>query len=180
VIVIVLVPLAPCAIVKVFGDTESVKFGGAVTVRDRVVAFDKLPDVPVTVTVTVPVAAMLLAASVNVLVVAVVPGLNDAVTPLGRPDADKVTSPVKPFCGVTIIVLLPLAPCTIVSLLGEVERVKFSGGAMGILIETLSKVAVARAEELPLFTAKPTYTFWAMLMVWLAPRCVQFTPSTEV
>jgi hypothetical protein len=52
--------------------------------------------------------------------------------------------------------------------------------AYGVLIETLSKVAVARAEELPLFTAKPTYTFWAMLMVWLAPRCVQFTPSTEV
>jgi hypothetical protein len=61
------------------------------------VAFDKLPDVPVTVTVTVPVAAMLLAASVNVLVVAVVAGLNDAVTPLGRPDADKVTLPLNPF-----------------------------------------------------------------------------------
>ena len=94
---IVLVPLAPCAIVTVFGDAESVKFGGAVTVRERVVAFDKLPDEPVTVTVTVPVAAMLLAASVNVLVVVVVPGLNDAVTPLGSPDADKATLPLNPF-----------------------------------------------------------------------------------
>jgi hypothetical protein len=97
VIVIVLVPLAPCAIVKVFGDAESVKFGGAVTVSDRVVAFDKLPELPVMVTVTVPVAAMLLAASVNVLVVVVVPGLNDAVTPLGSPDADKATLPLNPF-----------------------------------------------------------------------------------
>ena len=96
-IVVVLVPLAPCAIVKVFGDAESVKFGGAVTVRERFVAFDKLPDAPVTVTVTGPVAAMLLAASVNVLVVVVLPGLNDAVTPLGRPDADRVTLPLKPF-----------------------------------------------------------------------------------
>ena len=76
--------------------------------------------------------------------------------------------------------LVPLAPCTIVTLLGEAERVKFGGGGMGILIETLSKVAVAAAEALPLFTAKPTYIFWAMLMVWLAPRCVQFTPSTDV
>jgi len=49
-----------------------------------------------------------------------------------------------------------------------------------MLIETLSKVAVARAEALPLFTANPTYTFCAMLMVWLVPRCVQFTPSIEV
>jgi hypothetical protein len=95
--VIVLVPLAPCAIVKVFGDAESVKFGGAVTVRERVVAFDKLPDAPVMVTETVPVAAALLAVSVNVLVVVVLPGLNDAVTPLGRPDADKVTLPLNPL-----------------------------------------------------------------------------------
>jgi hypothetical protein len=33
------------------------------------------------------------------------------------------------------------------------------------LIETLSKVPVASADVLPLLTAKPTYTFWAMLMV---------------
>ena len=52
--------------------------------------------------------------------------------------------------------------------------------AYGVLIETLSKVAVARAEALPLFTAKPTNTFCAMVMVWLAPRCVQATPSAEV
>ena len=65
----------------------------------------------------------------------------------------------------TVTVLVLLAPCTIVMLLGEVERVKFGGGDTGMLTETLSKVAVAAAEALPLFTAKPTYTFWAMLMV---------------
>jgi uncharacterized protein with PQ loop repeat len=52
--------------------------------------------------------------------------------------------------------------------------------AYGALIETLSKVAVARAEALPLFTANPTYTFCAMLIVWLVPRWVQFTPSADV
>jgi hypothetical protein len=46
--------------------------------------------------------------------------------------------------------------------------------------DTLSKVAVARAEVLPLFTANPTYTFCAMLIVWLVPSGVQFTPSDEV
>ena len=76
---------------------------------------------PVTVTMTVPVAAVLLAVSVNVLVLAVLLGLNDAVTPLGKPDADKLTLLLKPFCGVTAMVLVPLAPCTIVKLLGDAE-----------------------------------------------------------
>ncbi len=52
---------------------------------------------PVMVTVTVPVVAVPLAVSVNVLVLAVLLGLKDAVTPLGRPDADKLTLLLKPF-----------------------------------------------------------------------------------
>ncbi len=85
------------------------------------VVFVKLPEVPVTVIVTVPVAAVLLAVSVNALVVAVLLGLNEAVTPLGSPDADKLTLPLKPFCGVTVMVLAPLPPCVIVKLLGNAE-----------------------------------------------------------
>ena len=49
-----------------------------------------------------------------------------------------------------------------------------------MLNDTLSKVAVARAELLPLFTAKPAYTVCAMLIVWLLPNCTQFTPSLDV
>src|SRR6266850_147372 len=96
--------------------------------RETVVVLVKLPDVPVTVTVTVPVAAVLLAVSVNVLVPAVLLGLNDAVTPLGRPDADKLTLPLKPFCGVTVMVLAPLVPCASVKLFGDAEKAKFAGG----------------------------------------------------
>ncbi len=107
------------------------------------VVFVKLPEVPVTVTVTVPMAAVLLAVSVNVLVLVVLPGLNDAVTPLGRPVADKFTLPLKPFCGVTLIVLAPLAPCAMVRLLGAAESEKFGAGGAGIMRDTLSKVAVA-------------------------------------
>ena len=87
------------------------------------VVFVKLPDVPLTVTVTAPVVAALPAVSVNVLVLVVLLGLNDAVTPLGRPDADKLTLPLKPFCGATVMVLAPLAPCAIVKLFGDAERV---------------------------------------------------------
>ncbi len=85
----------------------------------------KPPDIPVMVTEAVPVAAVLLAVSVNVLVLAVLLGLNDAVTPLGSPDADKLTLPLKPFCGVTVMVLAPLAPWVMLRLLGDAERVKF-------------------------------------------------------
>jgi hypothetical protein len=181
VMVIVLAPLAPCTIVKLLGDAESAKFatGAAFTVRATVVAFDKLPDVPVMVTVTVPVPAAVLAVNVKVLVVVVLLGLKDAVTPLGKPVADKLTLPLNPFCGVTVIVLAALAPWTIVTLLGDAESEKFAGGATVVLIETLSKVAVARAVVLPLVTTKPTSTFCPIAIVWLLPTCVQFTPSGE-
>jgi hypothetical protein len=45
--------------------------------------------------------------------------------------------------------------------------------------ETLSNVAVAKEAVVRLLTAKPTYTFAAMLTVWLVPNCAQFTPSAD-
>lgn len=84
----------------------------------------RLPEVPVIVTVEVPVVAVLLAVRVSTLVplVGFVP--NDAVTPLGRPDAASVTLPLNPPRSVTVIVLVPLLPWLIVRLLGESESVK--------------------------------------------------------
>jgi len=64
----------------------------------------------VIVIVEVPVAAVLLAVSVKELVVVVDAGLKDAVMPLGKPDAEKLTLPLKPFWGATVIVLEPLDP----------------------------------------------------------------------
>jgi hypothetical protein len=59
------------------------------------------------VTVLVPLVAVLLAVNVKVLVPVAGFGLNDAVTPLPRPLADKVTLPVKPLDGVIVIVVVP-------------------------------------------------------------------------
>jgi len=64
----------------------------------------------VIVAVAVPVAAVLLAVNVRVLVVVVLPGLNAAVTPLGKPEAERLTLLLKPLCGVTVMVLVPFAP----------------------------------------------------------------------
>src|SRR5260221_14549048 len=95
-----------------------------VTVRESVAILVKLPEVPVMVTVAVPVVAVALAVSVKVLVLVGLLGLKEAVTPLGRPEADKLTLPVKPFCGVTVIVLvpMPMAPCATLTLAGDAER----------------------------------------------------------
>jgi hypothetical protein len=85
----------------------------------------KLPDTPWIVTVTVPVAAVALAVKVSVLLVVAGLGLKPAVTPLGRPKADKVTFLVKPPDGVMVMALVPLLPCVMVTLFGEAESEKF-------------------------------------------------------
>ena len=76
----------------------------------NVVVWVSEPEVPVTVIVAAPVTAALLAESVRVLVLVVGFGLNDAVTPLGTPDADNVTLPVNPPFGFTVIVVGTLPP----------------------------------------------------------------------
>jgi hypothetical protein len=125
--VIVLGMLFPCTTLSVLGAADSVKLGGSVTVRLMVVVCVSEPDVPVMVTVAAPVVAVLLAVSVSVLVPVVLAGLNDAVTPLGKPLAARLTLPVKPPVGFTVIVLGTLLPCTTPRVLGEADSVKLGG-----------------------------------------------------
>lgn len=82
---------------------ETVKVG-ANTVRSIVVVELIFPEVARTVTANGPVAAVLLAVSVNVLytlqkVGERVTGFGEkeAVTPLGKPETDRLTSPLNPF-----------------------------------------------------------------------------------
>ena len=93
----------------VLGVSDSVKVN-ALTPKLKVVVAIVVPDVPVMVTVEFPAVAVLLAVSVSTLVPVVEFGENDAATPLGRPDADKVTLPLKPYFGVMMMVdvTLPL------------------------------------------------------------------------
>jgi len=69
-----------------------------------------LPEVPVMVSVLVPPGAEELAVSVRVLVPVVEVGEKDAVTPLGRPEMERFTLPVKPYSGVTVTVEVAVAP----------------------------------------------------------------------
>ena len=95
------------------------------TVRPILNWFVKLPVEPVTVTVTVPIAAVPVAVNVSALVLVVLLGLKEVVTPLGRPDTEKVTFPVKPLMEVMVMVLVPLEPCVIIRLPGVAWREKF-------------------------------------------------------
>ena len=127
VMVIVLFPLPPWDTLSEEGEALMVKSGcdAALTVRVSVVFALRLPEVPVMVTVAVPTVAVLLAVSVRMLVVVVLVGLKVAVTPVGRPEALRVTVPLNPFKGLTVMVLVPPGPpCTMVRLLGESESVK--------------------------------------------------------
>ena len=74
------------------------------------------PDVPVIVTVAAPTVALEEAVSVRVEVALPfaggVTGLveNDAVTPVGKPEALNVVAELKPPVLVMVIMLVPLAP----------------------------------------------------------------------
>ncbi len=110
-----------------------------VTVRLIVAVWLKLPETPVIVTVDVPVVAVLLAVRVKVLVDVALAGLKLAVTPLGKPEAERLTLPVNPFAGFTVIVLVPLLPCLTVKLVGEAESEKF-GWAVALTVNEIVAV----------------------------------------
>jgi hypothetical protein len=82
-----------------------------------------LPDVPVMVTVAVPSDAVAPAVSVKVLAPVAGLGLKLAVTPAGKPEAARVTLPLKPLDGVMVTVLVPLVPCNRLRVLGEADIV---------------------------------------------------------
>ena len=57
-----------------------------------------------------PGAAELLVVSVNALLVVAGFGDHEAVTPLGRPDTDRFTLPLNPYCGYTQTFVVPTVP----------------------------------------------------------------------
>ncbi len=150
-------PAAPCVMETLAGAADSVKFGAgaAFTVKLRVVVFVKLAEVPVTVTVTGPVTAEALAVNVKTLELVELVGAKAAVTPAGKPEAEKVTAALNPFCGVTAMVLVPPAPCVIVRLLGAAESVKFAGGGAFGFGQLLTRFA-AFTLPIPVAKSQPT------------------------
>jgi len=106
--------------------------------------------------------AVLLTVSVSTLSPVVGFGLNAAVTPLGRPDAARVTLPVIPFWGVTSSVDVPEAPWITVSEAGEALRVKLGGGA-GLTVSS-SVVVVVSLPAVPMMVTGKLLKVGAVLL----------------
>ena len=103
---------------------------GASTVRLIVAIWVRLPDLPVRVTVDGPAAADDVTASVKATLAGVGPLPNEPCTPEGRPDMLTVTEPVNPFSGIKVRMLFPVAPCAMLSDVGEAVRVKVGPDAI--------------------------------------------------
>jgi hypothetical protein len=95
------------------------------------------------VTLTLPGVAVPAAARDSTLVDVVLEGLKLAVTPEESPDADRFTEPVKPFSGVTVMVLVLLRPCRMLMAEGDAES-ENSGttGAFTVRVRVVVRVNV--------------------------------------
>lgn len=122
VIVMALVPPAPCATVILPGEDDMLKLCGATVTATTVSATGTeavwLPNDAVRVTVAGPAVAVLLALNCKTLDDVAGLVLNVAVTPLGRPEADNVALPVNP---VTLTVSVVPAPWVTERLVEETE-----------------------------------------------------------
>jgi len=132
-----------------------------------------LPDVPVMVILDEPVVAALLAVSLNTLlpVVGFVP--NVAVTPLGRPEAARVTLPVNPPTSVTLIVSVALLPFFTDRLAADGTSAK---PAVGL---TVSAMVVVWVKE-PLVAVTVTVTAPAVAVLDAASVSTLLVPDVVV
>lgn len=95
---------------------------------------------PVMRTVAVPVCAVALAASVSLLVVAVLAALNVGVTPSGNPLMERATVPVNPFNGVTRTVVFADVDWVMLRFPGAAPRVKLGAA---LIVRATGTEAVA-------------------------------------
>ncbi len=82
------------------------------------------------VTVEDAFAADAVTASVRATLDGVGPLPNTPWTPAGRPDMLTVTEPVKPFSALKVMLLFPVAPCAMLSDVGEAVSVKVGNAAI--------------------------------------------------
>jgi hypothetical protein len=98
-------PELACATLTAFGEAD--RLNPSFTVSLSIVVLLRVPELPVMVSAALPVAAVALAVSASVLLEVAGFGLNEAVTPLGKPEAVRLTSELNPLTGVIVILVAP-------------------------------------------------------------------------
>jgi len=121
----------------------------AVTVSEMVVVAVTEPEVPVIVIVEVPAAAVLAAVSVRVL--PEVDGFEDqaAVTPVGSPEAARVTEPLNGLTSVILIVATLLEPAAIDNVAADGVSTKLPAAEPAVTVSAMVVDAVS-VPEVPL------------------------------
>ncbi len=76
---------------------------------------------------------------VNVVVAAApdgvtVAGLNEQLAPVGNPEQAKLTAALKPFCGVTVSVVVSVPPGLRLSEVGKAANVKLGGARLIVYV----------------------------------------------
>jgi hypothetical protein len=135
--VMVFAAVDPWATLTVEAEEVNEKLAGGVTVRVIATVALRVPDLPVTVTAVLPATALALAVNVKVLAVAVLAGLNDAVTPVGTAEMVRLTTPVNPYLGATAIDAVPVPACGTLTVEAVVVRLKAGTPVTWSVIATL-------------------------------------------
>lgn len=148
--VIMSVALPPCERDRVDSDGVSVKLGGvlATTVRATFAVSVMEPEVPVMVILAVPTVAVPLADSVSTLdpVAGFVP--KAAVTPLGNPEAARVTLPENGLMSVIEMLSVPLLPWV-------TEREDAEGASVKLPVVVLPQVFPFTANDVGIALVTP-------------------------
>jgi hypothetical protein len=153
--------------------------GFGLTLRAIVVEANRFPDAPVAVPVIVivagPVLAELVAVRVSTLELLVGLAENAAVTPLGMPDAVRVTPPLNPPMSLTVIESVPPALRAIDSAVGEAVSLKLPPATIviGIVVDAV------RLPEVPVtvMVAMPIADPALALSVMILPLVVGLVPN---
>ena len=101
--------------------------------------------------------------------------MKDAVTPPGKPEADKLTLPLKPFCGVMAMLLPPLLPWVMVKLAGEAESEKSCAEEPGQLLTRF----VALTVPMPVAKSQPMVVPYAGLNAEFEVESTPTEPSAK-
>src|SRR5260370_1867679 len=123
--VIVLLADFPCMTGTIAGFAESVK-SGPVTVNAMVAACTRVPLVPTMEMLVVPVGVLAWAVKFTTMVPLALTdnGLKLALTPVGRPLAERDTLPLKPKSEATVMLLVGFMPAAMLMLAGGADTEK--------------------------------------------------------
>src|SRR5271157_210181 len=98
----------------------------------------------------------------------IVLGLKLTVMPAGRPEADRLMSPLKPLVASIVMVETPCVPCTMLSRVGAAESAKFGCPCAVIVRVNVAVCLIPPPEALMVMGKVPNRARFSAVMVMVA------------